>query len=316
MRVSREKLRSIPSKMDKQNNNNNNDKNKVLIEIFRNDLKLKKLLIEFNRQETLESLKKHLEEKILCHETNVPTYYRFRRIAWRKNETYRPNLLFKDMTQTIKETHPRHWPPKIYLEQSIDPKFGDLDDKDLPYIFLTLVFIDKTINPISLGDYWVDNRLTVLELKKLGCVKFLTNLCPENMILVEVETDFKLNILEDDKSLRECGLISGDLIHVEPLTKFHEMRPKITFTEYYMMSIEIQSIQTNEKVIGLETLKKLNSHSDGTCIICLTNQINTIIIPCGHLGLCSDCSKTLCDNKKDCPVCRRTIISTLKVFSC
>ena len=41
------------------------------------------------------------------------------------------------------------------------------------------------------------------------------------------------------------------------------------------------------------------------CCICLTDEPNKVIVPCGHLCLCSGCSTRLGENR--CPLCRGDI---------
>lgn len=40
------------------------------------------------------------------------------------------------------------------------------------------------------------------------------------------------------------------------------------------------------------------------CLVCLDTDKDTVIMPCGHLCVCSDCGKGLVKNKHTCPICR------------
>ena len=56
-----------------------------------------------------------------------------------------------------------------------------------------------------------------------------------------------------------------------------------------------------------------SSHSDCErmlCKICLTGEMNILLLPCAHLVSCEYCSL----NFANCPLCRRQIDSTLKIF--
>lgn len=44
--------------------------------------------------------------------------------------------------------------------------------------------------------------------------------------------------------------------------------------------------------------------SDNKCIICMSNQEDSIIMPCGHMGVCSECLDNWFKTSKSCPVCR------------
>lgn len=43
---------------------------------------------------------------------------------------------------------------------------------------------------------------------------------------------------------------------------------------------------------------------DDLCIICCENKGDSLVLPCGHMGLCSECLESWFSNKKCCPVCR------------
>lgn len=47
-----------------------------------------------------------------------------------------------------------------------------------------------------------------------------------------------------------------------------------------------------------------NSSNDENCIICLSNEPNCIVLPCGHMGVCEECLDNWFRTKKVCPVCR------------
>ena len=42
------------------------------------------------------------------------------------------------------------------------------------------------------------------------------------------------------------------------------------------------------------------------CAICLTNEINTIILPCNHMCICNECCEDLKTKSKKCPICRKS----------
>lgn len=43
---------------------------------------------------------------------------------------------------------------------------------------------------------------------------------------------------------------------------------------------------------------------DDTCIICCENAPDCIILPCGHMGVCSNCLESWFETKQICPICR------------
>ncbi|KAH3765143.1 hypothetical protein Pelo_2975 [Pelomyxa schiedti] len=52
----------------------------------------------------------------------------------------------------------------------------------------------------------------------------------------------------------------------------------------------------------------------GECTICYDAKINTVIVPCGHLCVCFECSKLLKPKIHKCPICRTSISQIIKTF--
>ncbi|GMI40017.1 hypothetical protein TrCOL_g2027 [Triparma columacea] len=49
-----------------------------------------------------------------------------------------------------------------------------------------------------------------------------------------------------------------------------------------------------------------------TCVICLDNKRNTVLLPCKHLCVCKACAgPTL----KECPMCRQEIHDSMRVYT-
>ena len=61
------------------------------------------------------------------------------------------------------------------------------------------------------------------------------------------------------------------------------------------------------------TLKK-ESALDGECVICMDKHRGCVLSPCRHLCTCPDCGDMLVQRKDCCPICRRTIVDTVKFF--
>jgi hypothetical protein len=54
-----------------------------------------------------------------------------------------------------------------------------------------------------------------------------------------------------------------------------------------------------------------DDEDDKLCVICLTNEKDTAVIPCRHLCLCKECAGTLMQHTPKCPVCRGPIAQLL-----
>ena len=51
-----------------------------------------------------------------------------------------------------------------------------------------------------------------------------------------------------------------------------------------------------------------------SCVICLQNECGVVVVPCGHLCMCVDCSVHFTVNKDKCPMCREGISNMMKVY--
>ncbi|KAK6589653.1 RING domain [Cryptosporidium xiaoi] len=68
----------------------------------------------------------------------------------------------------------------------------------------------------------------------------------------------------------------------------------------------------NSQILEDRTNNK-NKHESESCVVCLTNYRETILLPCRHACLCSDCSKMLLKMAHDCPICRSQIHSIVNI---
>ncbi|CAM9376334.1 unnamed protein product, partial [Ectocarpus sp. 6 AP-2014] len=47
------------------------------------------------------------------------------------------------------------------------------------------------------------------------------------------------------------------------------------------------------------------------CIVCMTDEVNCVLVPCGHHCICLTCASRL----EECPICRRAVTQKIKTFS-
>lgn len=57
----------------------------------------------------------------------------------------------------------------------------------------------------------------------------------------------------------------------------------------------------------------LNHSSDSTCVICLTDTRNVLLLPCRHLCLCGPCAENLKFQSANCPICRIPFRALLQI---
>lgn len=53
------------------------------------------------------------------------------------------------------------------------------------------------------------------------------------------------------------------------------------------------------------------NEAEKECLVCLTEEKNTVIMPCGHMCVCLDCGNGLVKAKHTCPICRGNIQSLI-----
>jgi len=89
----------------------------------------------------------------------------------------------------------------------------------------------------------------------------------------------------------------SDAVHVQVLHSFH-----LTVNQF-------DNLQGLEQPVS----ERQKSDSD-TCKICFDNVVNCVILPCGHLAICMDCSNGLRRHSRQCPVCRGPILQAKQVY--
>jgi hypothetical protein len=74
----------------------------------------------------------------------------------------------------------------------------------------------------------------------------------------------------------------------------------------------------NEITIKDKEIEILKSNvSKYECIICMDNNKNIILQPCGHLVYCNDCYNNYYNMQKfmTCPICRNEIYNIIKIYN-
>jgi len=81
------------------------------------------------------------------------------------------------------------------------------------------------------------------------------------------------------------------------------------------LPFEIKSIygmtEESDSVEGKQHIDVKDDDGEKECLICLSEAKDTLIMPCGHFCICSDCGKGLIKAKHTCPVCRGNIGSLI-----
>lgn len=82
---------------------------------------------------------------------------------------------------------------------------------------------------------------------------------------------------------------------------------------YLMRERELSSLQQhmrNSRAQNAYQQQRPVEREEDLCKICYDREMEVVLLPCGHLVLCSLCAQKV----SDCPVCRRTITNTIRTY--
>lgn len=231
----------------------------VDIIIMRNRMNLKSFTVRMNEFQRINELIEKIVEHLNMEEPNkgwMAKNIRLRKVTYRKNGTKRPGnfLTFNEHFHLIREILERKH--HLYLEQDINtdyfsnPQEWAVSEGD---IFITIRKWDiESGQPQDVADITVNSSMSILEFKRYICQNRIVPYHPQNILIVEEETDLRINYLVADAlSLSLYGIISGDIIHVEEITPDHlDARGHVvkSLTAEYLMKKKIYlSIQETEE---------------------------------------------------------------------
>jgi len=78
--------------------------------------------------------------------------------------------------------------------------------------------------------------------------------------------------------------------------------------DFFNMPTQVVQSSGEELVMKRDSINY--SQEADVCKICFENQVDTVILPCGHCCCCYFCLEGM----KDCPICRRPIDKLVKIF--
>ena len=74
---------------------------------------------------------------------------------------------------------------------------------------------------------------------------------------------------------------------------------------------QTQKQQTSSQIERQQNVLENEQPEVQACVVCCQNRRGIILLPCGHVCLCEDCSARITDF---CPVCRREIVTKSVAF--
>lgn len=72
----------------------------------------------------------------------------------------------------------------------------------------------------------------------------------------------------------------------------------------------VKKVDKNGKITDEEE-EGISRFKIGKCVVCCQKEPDSVVLPCGHSGVCNFCAINIFDNSGKCPICRSVIIFDL-----
>ena len=84
----------------------------------------------------------------------------------------------------------------------------------------------------------------------------------------------------------------------------------------YSPKVIKQTLEGKDETIRLFEVYGINEGDTKgkECVICMTEQKDTMLLPCRHLIVCSKCSGEVTSRNRKCPICRIGIITRVNLI--
>lgn len=79
------------------------------------------------------------------------------------------------------------------------------------------------------------------------------------------------------------------------------------------VSYELQEIYGMEQNKSQSTVAPAEDGDGRECVICMSNERDTTVLPCRHMCMCQECAAALKTQTNKCPICRMEIESLLHI---
>lgn len=116
------------------------------------------------------------------------------------------------------------------------------------------------------------------------------------------------------------GIITGICILYIVFT-FHMALQRFLYLKivrlYEFIKANIHTVTRNRVqrvVVESSTSESDEEHAERYCVVCQDREKCILILPCKHLCLCSECNSLLRNYNRQCPICRRRVQKTMKIF--
>jgi len=91
---------------------------------------------------------------------------------------------------------------------------------------------------------------------------------------------------------------------------------KLTTTDFSQMDKPELTRQNSEKTDLRERLQSALEEKDDLrkCKVCFENLMDCVIQTCGHLSVCMKCGEDMKKKGIPCPICRKKITTSMRIF--
>ncbi len=124
------------------------------------------------------------------------------------------------------------------------------------------------------------------------------------LVLLLINKEFKNYFLKMIMGYQLKQLTDGNKLVLKKINVFENGQDAFITPHIYKSLKE----ELNSKSIQLITPGGIQ---ENICKMCFENEINVVLIKCGHLVVCERCSK---NKLKECPICRKQIVEIMKVY--
>jgi hypothetical protein len=78
--------------------------------------------------------------------------------------------------------------------------------------------------------------------------------------------------------------------------------------------VPLSSDDDEEMKVMEEEADPCEDTSRQLCVVCYTNCVDTVMVPCGHACMCHGCAKRVKETSGKCPICRRLIENSRRLI--
>eukprot|EP01129_Flabellula_baltica_P008361 TRINITY_DN3311_c0_g1_i1.p1 TRINITY_DN3311_c0_g1~~TRINITY_DN3311_c0_g1_i1.p1 ORF type:complete len:315 (-),score=60.71 TRINITY_DN3311_c0_g1_i1:50-994(-) len=128
---------------------------------------------------------------------------------------------------------------------------------------------------------------------------------------IDQELDYDTGLELEDKEIPVLIMVStSDKSQITSCTLFVNTDGGYITVDKQVITMEGEAYNTYE-IYGMSSTKEETEE----CVICLTEQRDTIVIPCRHFCVCHGCAEVLKYQSNKCPICRAQTSTMVQILS-